>query len=175
MQKQTGIVRTSIIGLGIAGAVCLAVSILPGCHSPRGGFMPASFGSTTYHSTETSPKTITMIDLRTDEEIFVMDIPPGKQLTLDFVPDGGDDPVYTPDLMRYQVWDIGTSWGRLRNSMTVPPASARRIEVSIRRGIEYREAPPEEQYRVDEADRPDWWTPEGGPMPNDHPAEMYDH
>lgn len=164
-----------VISINLSLAAAVVLMALSGCHSPRGGMMPASFGSTTYYSTETSPKTITLIDLRTGEEVFVMDIPVGKQLTLDFRAGMGDDPVYTPDLMRYQVFDMGTSIGRLRNSITVPSAASRRIDVDIRHGIEYAEQPPEEQLRTDElADRPDWWTPRGGEMPDDHPSELYD-
>lgn len=164
------------LSLAVAVSLIAAIVALPGCHSPKGGMMPASWGTTTYYSTEFSPKTVTLIDLRTEEEIFVMDIPVGKQLTLDFRSGMGDDPVYTPDLMRYQVFDIGTHIGRLRNSMTVPNAVSRRIDVEIRHGVEYAEAPPEEQLRTDELiDRPDWWTPRGGKLPDDHPAELYDN
>lgn len=159
----------------LIGLFALSFLTLSGCHSPRGGFMPASFGSTTYHSTETQPKSITIIDTRTGEEFFHMDIPPGKQLTLNFVADGGDDPVMTPDLMRYQVFDLGTRTGRLRNSMTVPNAASRRIDMNIRPGIEYAERPAEERLRTDELeDRPDWWTPDGGPRPEENNSELYD-
>jgi hypothetical protein len=102
-----------------------------------------------------------------------MDVPAGKQLTLDFVPDEGDDPVYTPDLMRYQVWDIGTSSGRLRNSLTVPTASSIRIDVHYRDGIEFSTAPPNRDLRTDELeDRPGWWTPEGGELPDEAETGM---
>lgn len=160
-------------------AVCaglFACGFVAGCHSPKGGAMPASFGSSTYYSTETQPKTISMIDLRTEEVFFEIDIPPGKQLTFDFVSGRGDDPIYTPDLMRYQVFDLGTQTGRLRNAMSVPNAASRRIDVRIRRGVEYAEAPPERPLRTDEvSDRPDWWTPEGGPLPEQNPASLYDN
>jgi len=97
-----------------------------------------------------------------------VDIPAGRHLTIDFVAGAGDDPVYSPDLMRYEVFDQGTTWGALRNSMTVPTASSRRIDVTIRQGPEYITAVPDRELRTDElADRPDWWTPEGGEMPED--------
>ena len=64
----------------------------------------------------------------------------GKQLTLDFKTGDGDDPVATPDLMRYEIFPIGTSIGRLRNSLTVPNQYSRRIDVDYRAGPET--APP---------------------------------
>jgi hypothetical protein len=172
------VMAMSVKNMSRIGAAVLAATVvgLSGCHSPKGGMMPASWGTSTYYSTEISPKTITLIDIRTEEEIFVMDIPVGKQLTLDFREGMGDDPVYTPDLMRYQVFDIGTRVGRLRNSLTVPNAVSRRIDVEIRHGIEYAEAPQEEQLRTDELiDRPEWWTPAGGRLPDGHPSEIYDN
>ena len=155
----------------IAAATCVSCVVLAGCHSPKGGFMPNSKSSYTYYSTETMPKSITMIDLRTNEEVFSIDIPAGKQLTFDFVEGAGDDPVYRPDLMRYMIWDIGTSIGKLRRSLTVPASYSRRIEVDIRPGSEYRPADPTRELRSDEMnDRPEWWTPEGGDMPNNDGA-----
>jgi hypothetical protein len=175
MSTKATLSRNAPMTFFCAATILAAGVALPGCHSPRGGAMPASFGTHTYESRETSPKTVRLIDIRTDEEIFVMDIPVGKQLTLDFRAGMGDDPVYTPDLMRYQLFDIGTRFGRLRSSMTVPSAQVRRLELEIRPGIEYVEPPPEEMLRVDELrDRPDWWTPRGGRMPDEHPAEIYD-
>lgn len=164
--------------LGVACVLSAGMACgLSGCHSQRGGMMPSSWGSTTYYSTETQQKTITLVDVRTGEQIFVIDVPPGKQLTLDFLKGQGDDPVYTPDLMRYQMWDQGTIIGRLTNSMSVPNAASRRIDVNLTRAVAYAEAPAEERLRVDqEADRPDWWTQKGGPMPEKtRPVDMYDN
>ena len=86
----------------------------------------------------------------------------------------GDDPVMTPDRMMYEVFETGVQTGRLGNMMTVPNAACRRIDVSIRDGTELAEQPPELRLRVDEeADRPAWWTPKGGPLPekNNHPYD----
>jgi hypothetical protein len=157
----------------VAGA---ALAALSGCHNPKGGVMPFTGGSTTYRSTEFSPKTATMIDLRTGETIFTLDIPPGQELTYDFKEGEGDDPVNTPDLMRYQVSPIGTKFGRLRNSMSVPNAASRRMDVVIRTGPEFAPQPPEAVLRADQVDdRPDWWTPAGGPMPEKDGTGNYDN
>jgi hypothetical protein len=146
----------------------IALLPLAGCHRQGGALLSYSGGSHTFYSHETRPVTITLRDLRNDEVVFRMDVPPGQQLTLQFVAGEGDDPVYTPDVMRYQLWPIGTTTGRLRNSLTVPAASSRRLDVDYREGVEYMSQPAEGELRTDQmADRPDWWTPKGGALPED--------
>jgi hypothetical protein len=155
--------RATVLACSLAASIAII-----GCHRPQGAMMAYTGGSHTYYSTEDQPKTVRITDVRTNEVIFSMDVPAGKQLTMDFVPGEGDDPVYTPDLMRYHVWDIGTETGVLENSLTVPAANSRRIDVFLREGPEYAEAPPQRMLRADEVgERPDWWTPEGGEMPED--------
>ncbi|MCL4210612.1 MAG: hypothetical protein HRU76_04485 [Phycisphaeraceae bacterium] len=145
-----------------------ALTLLTGCHSPQGAFMPYTGGTQTLHSTETSPKTFRLIDLSTGETAFEIDIPAGHQLTYDFIEKGGDDPVSRPSLMRYEIFAIGTRTGRLRNSISVPAATARRADWYIRDGMEARPEPPEYRFRTDRVeDRPDWWSPRGGAMPNE--------
>jgi len=150
--------------------------VLTGCYSPAGGWLPRTGGAITYESTEESPKTITLIDLRTEEAVFTMDIPVGKQLTIDFEAGDGDDPVNTPDLMSYAVLDRGSNFGRLNNSISVPNAASRRINMTIRSGVEFPQAPVTAGLRTDQAaDRPDWWSSRGGRMPEDRTTEMYDN
>lgn len=165
------IVRSTFgIGLGLVFAAGLG-----GCYTPSGGLFPSGGGPLTYYSTETSPKTVKIIDMRSMEEVFVIDIPAGKQLVLDFDKGGGDDPVNTPDLLRYEVNDIGTTAGTLHNAMTVPNGASRRIDVYLRQAPEYAGGPPQRALRSDEvANRPDWWTPKGGPMPENKARNLYD-
>jgi hypothetical protein len=141
-----------------------AALILAGCYSPSGGLIKRRHAANTYYSTESKPATVTIVDTRTEEPFFTIEIPVGKQLTLDFQEGKGDDPDLTPDLMVYQIFDLGTSIGKLRNSVTVPNAYSRRIDVDYRPAPE--EAPP--------SHRPDWWTPEGGPRPEDKSKTLYD-
>ena len=110
----------------------LASALLTGCYSPGGGVFPRSGGGMTYYSTENTPTTITLVDTRSGEELFTLDIPIGKQFVVDFDDGEGDDPEQTPDLMRYQIFDIGTSIGSLENSMTVPNRFSRRLDITIR-------------------------------------------
>ncbi|MCA9285151.1 MAG: hypothetical protein KDA22_08065 [Phycisphaerales bacterium] len=146
--------------------LALGAAVLGGCYTPAGGIMPSSTGAVTYYSTETEQKTITMIDLRTDQPFFVQVIPPSHQLTFQYLQGGGDDPVLTPDRMIYAVLPMGTMTGKLTNQITVPPASARRIDVSVSQDIKYAPEPPEQRLRTDQVeDRPDYWSPRGGPLP----------
>lgn len=164
----------SFATLMLSGAALIGAGVLSGCHRPQGALMSYSGGSRTYYSTESFPKTVTIYDQRSNEAVFAMDIPVGKQLTFDFVEDEGDDPVQRPDLMRYQVFDIGTKIGRLRNTLPVPNAASRLIDMEIRGSFEYAEAEDDmDLYRLDMPDdRPDWWSPEGGQMPDDGSASV---
>ena len=152
-------------GLIMAAGLTVAVAV-GGCYSPGGALLPFSGQAIVYVSTEMKQPSVELIDLRSDDVIFRMDVPPGKQLVIYFVPGDGDDPALRPDLMQYDLQDAGTSTGRLQNSITVPAATARRIDVFYNQGTKYAEQPPQPELRTDEqANRPDWWTPEGGPMP----------
>ena len=115
------------------------VLALAGCYSPGGGWFPHSGGPQTYFSTETRPTTVTIVDTRNGETIFTMEIPVGRQLSLDFDEKQGDDPTQTPDVMRYRLFEIGTQIGMLDNSIPVPNATSRRIDVHYRPAPE---APP---------------------------------
>jgi hypothetical protein len=141
----------------------LLTLVTGGCYSPQGGWMPASTGAVTYYSTAEEPMTIMVLDMRNGENIFEMKIPIGKQLVMKFYPDAGDDPVYTPDLLKYQVMDLGMQIGMLQNSITVPDAYSRRVDVFLRQGEKYEAPEANRPLRTDElADRPPGWTPSGG-------------
>ncbi len=158
--------------------VSLAVTAfgLAGCfHAPGGNMLSTPDSSITYESTEHLQKTVMIVDTRTEETVFTMDIPVGKQLTIQFARDRGNDPVNTPDLMYYQVWDIGTRLGQLRNSVTVPNAASRRIDVRVNQEPAYADAPADMPLRVDQ-NQPDWWTSKGGPLPDSQNGrKIYDN
>ena len=161
----------------LAGVFALAsVVVCGGCYGPGGGIMPYTGNAQVIYSTETRPMSMRVIDTRTEEVFFSMHIPVGQQLTYTFVEDGGDDPVLRPAAMQWEIMDIGTSFGRLGSSITVPNRFSRRIDLFVRDDVEYQEAPPEYRLRTDEeAERPDWWSPRGGPLPtHDSRVEMYD-
>jgi hypothetical protein len=161
--------RSSPMTLRALSLICAALAFtVTGCHSPKGGAMPYTGGSHTYFSTPSAPKTLTLVDIRSGDVIWQMDIPVGKQLTIDFDAGKGDDSVYTPDLMRWEVFDLGTEYGSLSNSMTVPSIRALRMDVDVRPTMEYAPDDHEQALRTDQMlDRPDYWTSQGGPAPED--------
>ncbi len=145
------------------------LAAVAGCYAPDGGAMPNSGRGFTYISTSMQPLTISVIDARTDEAFFIMDIPPGQQLTFNFLQGGGDDPVYTPDRMVYAVWEAGTYFGNLDNQLSCPPAAARRIEVDIRKPPVWPEPDATTRLRRIRTDQaatlPPYATTQGGTVP----------
>lgn len=154
----------------------VGTSVICGCYKPGGGMFSHTGGPQTYMSTEMMQKTITMIDSRNGQPFFVIDIPPAKQLTIDFEEGQGDDPVMTPDLMRWEIMDRGTTVGKLHNAQSVPSKYCRKIDVELHAGVKYpTQSAQDRSLRTDEMnDRPAWWTPEGGPLPKDERTQMYD-
>lgn len=160
----------------LIGGLFAFVITCSGCHSPDGALMSYNGASQTLFSTETSPKTVRLIDVRSGEVIFESAIPVGKQFTYRFEKGGGDDPQLRPDQLRYQLFRLGTLGGKLTNALSVPNQYSRKVEFVVRDGTEYAELPPEYRMRTDRAaDRPDWWTPKGGPMESDARQTMYDN
>lgn len=140
-------------------SIMASVAVVAGCYSTSGGFLPHTGGGFTYESTSLLPTTVTVLDSchRTEAHpngtpFFIMEIPPGKQLTFNFEEDGGDDPANRPARMMYSVWKKGTQTGSLENVLSCPPASCRRIEVSYRPAPE--QARPDEAYRLQVGDAP---------------------
>ena len=71
----------------------LPVIFISGCkmYSPGGNpFFNGPDSAATWESTEEFPKTITVIDTRSGEHLFVMEIPVGKQLVVDFETGSGN-------------------------------------------------------------------------------------
>jgi hypothetical protein len=156
----------------------MIASLLPSCQMYTPGGDPFTNGpdsAATYQSSEEFPKTITLIDTRSGEHLFVMEVPVGKKLVIDFVADSGDNTVLTPDLMSWQVFPNDVSYGPLSNSMTVPNRWSRRIDVTFRESSEYANQAVDRPLRVDEVnDQPDWWSAEGGSVDNSNPSNGYD-
>jgi hypothetical protein len=154
----------------------LAAVLLTGCYAPDGGVMPTTGRGFTYVSTPYMPVTVSVIDTRSEEPFFVMAIPPGQQLTFRFIEGGGDDQVWTPDRMQWELFAQKSYSGSLNNQLTCPPANARRIDVALRESPEEPPTPDTERLRVDQfgtGEKPEWWTPAGGPLPTGR-ARIYD-
>lgn len=152
----------------LATGLLLTAGLLGGCHGPGGGLLGYTGATQTYESSEARPKSVNVVDTRTNEVVFEMDIPVGKQLTLDFITDAGPDPVHRPDLMRWAMFDKDTRYGRLTAAIPVPNDSTRRVDVFLREPWELAPAPPERPLRREDVlNLPPYWQPEGGPLPND--------
>ncbi|MFO0783695.1 MAG: hypothetical protein U0636_08410 [Phycisphaerales bacterium] len=137
----------------LLGAGLLVSLGLSGCYTTSGGYYPHTGGGFTYISTSSLPVTVAVINVCERDEnhpngtpFFIMEIPPGKQLTFNFEESGGDDQAKRPSRMMYSVWVADTMTGSLENQLSCPPAACRRIDVS------YRPAPeaprPDESYRL---------------------------
>jgi hypothetical protein len=108
--------------------------VLSGCSYSPGG-AGVSNDVFTYPSSAHLPQTITVLDTRTDEQLLVVEIPVGQQLVLSFY--NMNDEADGFGTLRWGVMPAGKPYGGLTNTMRVPPASARRVDVSVRRSPEY--------------------------------------
>ncbi len=156
--------RARVFAFSLSGVVLL--SSFGGCYRPAGSYYPGTGQGYTYISTEMKPVTITLVDTRTEQPFFKLDIPVGKQLSFNFLGGKGDDPVTRPDRLTYAIWESNTETGRLTNQLTCPPQDCVRIDYSLRKAPEWAETPPEYMHRIDAPQgAPAWWTPAGGPVP----------
>ncbi len=115
------------IALTLAGTATLA-----GCYQP-GGPVYSGNAPLTWISTEHLPKTISLIDSRTGETLWSVDVPPNKQLVVKF-DDKGDDNSneYMPSIMEWSIMERKTHFGKLENVIPAPPSWARRVEMVLR-------------------------------------------
>jgi hypothetical protein len=118
--------------------VALSSLALGGCY--QWGYDPggpqASRDLFTYESTPDLPQTITLKEVSTDETIWSLEIPVGKQVTIRFYDNTNPRNTARPDLMRWRIFDRGTQYGELDSSIPVPPSINRRVDVSLRKQSE---------------------------------------
>jgi hypothetical protein len=118
-----------------------------GCTMHDGGYMPSAAGTwspMTFQSTAAVPKTVAIVDTRTGETVFELDIPLGKQLSIEFFKyrtsrndgpsrkDGGP-----PNYMKYTVHALGRTTGFLDETVDLPAAWNRRLDVFMRSPEDY--------------------------------------
>jgi hypothetical protein len=134
-------------------AALLTTVMLSSCYSTSGGVMSQTGGGFTYISTSAQPLTVSVLNTCERSQMhpngtpfFIMEIPPGKQLTFNFEETGGDDPALRPARMMYAVWDAETSTGSLGSVLSCSPAACRKIELAYRPAPEQRR--PDESYRL---------------------------
>jgi hypothetical protein len=123
----------------LAAAAFGTVMLLPGAcgpFSPYGTYAPGgsfwSADSFCWESDEWNPKTITLVDTRTGQAFWSMDIPVGKELVVEFLEGRGDANTVTPDMMQWDIWPAGTRYGMPSRKLNVPGKSARRLDLTYR-------------------------------------------
>jgi len=114
----------------------IGILLAAGCTLKGGGVLPSAAGTAsplTWESTAACPKTVAIIDTRTGETVFELDIPMGQQLSVQFYEhkDPQKHPE-APDLMKYTLQPLGRWVGHLTQSIEVPHAWNRRIDVFFR-------------------------------------------
>lgn len=85
----------------------------------------------TYDSTSIAPKTVSLIDTRTDETIWSVDVPINWKLVVRFNENENPNDLMS-DVMEWGVMPISQRRGSLDNSMPVPGRVSRRIDMAIR-------------------------------------------
>ena len=118
--------RTRAHRFGLGALACSLLVGLTGCGIGN------SDDRFTYESTAYSPKTITVIDIRTDETVWSYEVPVGSELRVNFSRDrilyGDNKPTAT---MTYVEYPSGE-----RGEIDVPAQADRRIDMDLRDGPE---------------------------------------
>ncbi len=86
-----------------------------------------------YRSETWSPKTITVLDTRTGESVVTIDVPVGKQANLWFKKDRNRAESDGSDELTYAIRPWGDNVTIPGTTLTVPPPSARRIDMTLRK------------------------------------------
>lgn len=140
--------RTSAVSsrLAILGAAALTAAA-GGCYTEGGQMM--SIDRFTYKSTPAQPKTITLVDTRTGEQIWSYDVPVGQRLSMQFYDGKSEDP-WRSSLMRWDVAPGESIFGELKNQIAVPDRYSRRLDMKLRPAPELPTAAPVEppEYRA---------------------------
>lgn len=116
-----------------------------GCYSPGGTWM--SVDAYCYESHSFQPWTVSVIDTRTRQAVFSIDVPVGQELVMKFSEDDGDtvepgdkpSPIY-PDMLRWDLWPIGQRLGEPQRQVVVPARQHRLLDTKLRK---IPELPPE--------------------------------
>lgn len=121
-------VRRSLVTLS-GTALALSLAALTACTGPGGSFY--SDDRFTYVSNSWQPWTVSVIDTRTGETIWSVDVPVGQQLVVAFIKGTGPNE-RNPDMMQWGLVEAGRNAPSLPNLIPVPGRTARRIEPVMR-------------------------------------------
>jgi len=126
-----------LTGVLVAAVLGVAMLILPaGC-----GYW--SLDRYTYDSRTWSPKTVTLVDTRSNEELWRKEVPVGSKLVIKFDDSASEDPVY-PDRLLWWLTDAETRRQTDSGEVPSPPEGVRLVRMFERDAPEYpREDTPE--------------------------------
>ncbi len=127
-------------GVGLAAVLSAGLAV-PGCWIEGGrGYSGDSF---TYISTEHQPKTVSVIDTRTGQTVWSYEVPVGRELVMEFYEGESARAAdyLNPDILRWDDFEAGQLFGAPGKRVSVPPATARRIDVALRPAPESAAAP----------------------------------
>ncbi|RMH13273.1 MAG: hypothetical protein D6695_04580, partial [Planctomycetota bacterium] len=99
-------------------------------YTPGGVLM--SIDRFTYVSTPYELYTIDLVDVRTGETIWTLDLPVGQRVTLQFYKNKSEGYADYPDVMRWEIQGADDLDGILRSQISVPDRWSRRLDVSLR-------------------------------------------
>ncbi len=123
--RQRRITRNTLAVLAGTVAVC-AVS---GCYYPGGPRYSAD--RFTYESHAWQPWTVKLLDTRTGEVVWSVDVPVGKQLVVGFNRGTGPNE-FKPDEIVWGIMEKGKRFGTRDNRQPCPPHESRRLDSSLR-------------------------------------------
>jgi hypothetical protein len=130
----------SLRRVGLLTAAVLAASALGGCYtSGRSGV------GHIYESTTWSPKTLTLVDTRTGETAWSVDVPVGQAIMVTFSEGTGPNE-FRPDEIRWEMAPIGRQIVTPMNAQPCPPAYARRIDMTLRSAPEAVSSNPDPRW-----------------------------
>lgn len=127
----------NLTGIALAAGLSATLAGCQAINTMKPGGRLASFDQHTYVSDTYSAKTVRLLDTRTGEEIWSMDVPVGQKLIIRFYAEKTKDNIHNPDVMRWDMIPATQLATLLDNSMPVPDRWTRRIEWELRGGPEY--------------------------------------
>jgi hypothetical protein len=118
--------RRAAVALSLA-AVSLT-AMLGACSSTE----KIVYSSDTWH-----PKTVNLLDSRTGESVVTIDVPVGKQLNMWFQKSAQTAEKEGQDTLHYSIRPLGDNGTTPGTVLSVPPPSARRLDVTLRKAPEH--------------------------------------
>ena len=125
-----GLLAAGFVGAGVGCGIAYRPYFDPGGSG-------AAIDEYTYVSEPYAPQTITVVDTRTGESVFAMDVPVGQQLVINFDDKQIQSEEWMSGVMRWRLMPAGQRYGRLTNRIAVPPPSSRRVDVTLRATPEF--------------------------------------